>query len=58
MLAFQMDTEGTTIKDILLVEDDPHDAELALAALGDRRRWIISIAGGNSRTARVGIPLS
>jgi CheY-like chemotaxis protein len=30
-----MDTEGTTIKDILLVEDDPHDAELALAALDD-----------------------
>ena len=28
-----MDTEGTNIKDILLVEDDPHDAELALAAL-------------------------
>jgi CheY-like chemotaxis protein len=28
-----MDTEATTIKDILLVEDDRHDAELALAAL-------------------------
>jgi CheY-like chemotaxis protein len=28
-----MDTEGIAIKDILLVEDDRHDAELALAAL-------------------------
>jgi CheY-like chemotaxis protein len=28
-----VDTEATTIKEILLVEDDPHDAELALAAL-------------------------
>ena len=28
-----MDTEATTIKDILLVEDDRQDAELALAAL-------------------------
>jgi CheY-like chemotaxis protein len=30
-----MDSEATTIKDILLVEDDSHDAELALAALED-----------------------
>ena len=30
-----MDTEWITIKDILLVEDDRHDAELALAALED-----------------------
>jgi CheY-like chemotaxis protein len=28
-----MDTEATYSKDILLIEDDPHDAELALAAL-------------------------
>jgi CheY-like chemotaxis protein len=30
-----MDTEGTSIKNILLVEDDPRDAQLALAALED-----------------------
>ena len=31
-----MDTETITKKTILLVEDDPHDAELALAALEDQ----------------------
>jgi CheY-like chemotaxis protein len=30
-----MDTERTSIKDILLVEDDPRDVELTLAALED-----------------------
>jgi CheY-like chemotaxis protein len=30
-----MDTEGTNMKDILLVEDDPRDVELTLAALED-----------------------
>ena len=31
-----MDTDRTNLKDILLVEDDPHDVELTLAALEDR----------------------
>lgn len=30
-----MDTDGTNLKDILLVEDDPRDVELTLAALED-----------------------
>jgi CheY-like chemotaxis protein len=30
-----LDTDGTNIKDILLVEDDPRDVELTLAALED-----------------------
>jgi CheY-like chemotaxis protein len=30
-----LDTDGTNLKDILLVEDDPRDVELTLAALED-----------------------
>jgi len=30
-----LDTDGTNLKDIVLVEDDPRDMELRLAALED-----------------------
>jgi CheY-like chemotaxis protein len=48
MLAFQMDTEITTNKDILLVEDDPHDAELALAALEDPLANRVAVVGNGA----------
>ena len=67
-----MDNETINIKNILLVEDDPRDVELTLGSAGGvpsgqqgrdcrataRRRWIIFIAGGNSKRARAAIPLS
>jgi len=40
-----LDTEGTNIKNILLVEDDPHDAELALAVLEDNLARQVAVVG-------------
>ena len=43
-----MDTDGTTIKDILLVEDDPRDAELTLAALEDHLAHKVAVVGNGA----------
>ena len=43
-----MDTEGTIIKNILLVEDDPHDAELALAVLEDNLAKQVAVVGNGA----------
>jgi CheY-like chemotaxis protein len=43
-----METEAITIKTILLVEDDPHDAELALVALGDHLANKVAVVGNGA----------
>jgi CheY-like chemotaxis protein len=43
-----MDSEGTNIQDILLVEDDPHDAELALAVLEDHLAKKVAVVGNGA----------
>jgi CheY-like chemotaxis protein len=43
-----LDTDGTTIKDILLVEDDPRDAELTLAALEDHLAHKVAVVGNGA----------
>jgi hypothetical protein len=64
-----METEIGNIRYILLVEDDPRDVELTLAALEEHHlankvlvvhdgRWITSSAARNSKRARGAIPSS
>jgi CheY-like chemotaxis protein len=43
-----MDTEMLTIKTVLLVEDDPHDAELALAVLEDHLARKVAVVGNGA----------
>jgi CheY-like chemotaxis protein len=43
-----MDNEETNLKTILFVEDDPHDAELALAVLGDKLARKVAVVGNGA----------